>query len=147
MKKIILSLLICLAISFNSCQKPAQDPQKDVQAAVDTFVKGIVDADKGLLESISSDKLTFGHSSGKVQNKAEFIEEIVSKKPNDYTSVNLADQTITISGDAAVVRHIYSADFVSNDTIQGSLRIGNVLVWQNQDGKWMLLARQAFRLP
>jgi hypothetical protein len=146
MKKILLFLLIFSAVSVFSCNNSSQDPQKDVQAAVDSFVKGIVDADGALLESISADKLTFGHSSGKVQNKAEFIEEIVSKIPNDYTSVNLSDQTITISGDAAVVRHIYSADYTSNDTIQGSVRIGNVLIWQNQDGKWMLLARQAFRL-
>lgn len=147
MKRIIVILLISSSVFIYSCKKSGLNSQEDVQAGIETLVKGIIDADRVMLESISADELTFGHSSGKVQNKDEFIEEIVSKKPFDYTSVNLADQTITISGDAAVVRHIYSADYVSNDTIQGSLRVGNVLVWQKQDEKWMLLARQAFRLP
>ncbi|MBN1277706.1 MAG: nuclear transport factor 2 family protein, partial [Deltaproteobacteria bacterium] len=92
-----------------------------------------------------SDKLVYGHSAGRVQNKAEFIEEVVSLQPNDYLTIDLSDQTITISGNTAVVRHIYSFDYTS-DGVPGSSSIGNVLIWQEQEGKWKLLARQAYRL-
>jgi len=67
-------------------------------------------------------------------------------QPNDYIAITTEDRTITISGNTAIVRHICSSDYTS-DGVQGSLRIRNVLVWQEQDGKWMLLARQAYRLP
>ena len=122
MKRIIVILLISSSVFIYSCKKSGLNSQEDVQAAIETLVKGIIDADRVMLESISADELTFGHSSGKVQNKDEFIEEIVSKKPFDYTSVNLADQTITISGDAAVVRHIYSADLCKQRHHSGILR-------------------------
>jgi ketosteroid isomerase-like protein len=154
MKKLILFLsTVVLVLSLTLCtsNKPAPvkslaEQEKAVAAAVEDFKRGIIDADRALLESISAEKLVFGHSGGKVQNKAEFIEEIVSLVPNDYLTIDMADQTITISGNTAVVRHIYSAEFTS-DGVPGSLRIGNVLVWQEQDGKWKLLARQAYRLP
>ncbi len=152
MKKIFLSIYILLIVLFsctsdNSCSKtdPAAQ-EKEVLTALEQFKKGIINADKNILEDIFADKLVYGHSSGKVQNKAECIEEIVSLQPNDYLTIDMTDQTITISGDIAVVRHIYSSEFTSNGT-PGNLRIGNVLIWQKQAGKWKLLARQAYRLP
>jgi hypothetical protein len=120
-------------------------PKSWVADAVDVFKKGIVDADRNLLESITTEELVYGHSSGKVQNKTEFVEEVVSGKPLDYISVETTDQTIKISGDVAVVRHIYSAETMSNGT-PGKLKIGNMLIWQKQHGKWKLLARQAYKL-
>lgn len=133
--------------SDNSCQKA--DPavlEKEVLAVLEQFKTGIINADRNILEAIFADKLVYGHSSGKVQDKSECIDEIVSLQPNDYLTIDMTDQTITISDDIAVVRHIYSSEFTSNGT-PGNLRIGNVLIWQKQDGKWRLLARQAYRLP
>lgn len=144
MKRLIIIALILSGLTgLANCQQSAEE--KAVSAAVETLKKAIVDADKDLLESISADNLVYGHSNGRVQNKAEFIAEIVSKQPNDYVKVETADQTIVITGNTAVVRHIYSAETISNGT-PGSLKIGNMLVWQKAKGKWKLLARQAYRL-
>ncbi|MFA5817015.1 MAG: nuclear transport factor 2 family protein [Bacteroidales bacterium] len=134
--------LFFLAISTN-CRQPNQE--KDVAAAVEIFRKGIVDADKDLLGIITADELVYGHSSGKVQNKAEFIAEIISGQPLDYITVDLADQTIKIAGNTAVVRHTLLSETTSNG-IPGHLKIGNMLIWQKQNGTWKLLARQAYKL-
>jgi hypothetical protein len=143
MKKSHYLIIIFLTISISSFCQSKQE--KEVADAVDVFKKGIVDADRNLLESITTEELVYGHSSGKVQNKTEFVEEVVSGKPLDYISVETTDQTIKISGDVAVVRHIYSAETMSNGT-PGKLKIGNMLIWQKQHGKWKLLARQAYKL-
>jgi ketosteroid isomerase-like protein len=143
MKRILFLVVILTAISaIAKCQT---NPEKEVLAAIETLKKGIIDADKDILTAIAADELVYGHSSGKVQNKSEFIEEIVSKNPLDYTSVDLAEQTIKISGDVAIVRHIYSAEATSNGNAV-HIRIGNMLVFQKQQGKWKLLARQAYRI-
>lgn len=142
MKKIYLFIILfVLAISAN-CQ-PNQE--KEVAAAVEIFRKGIVDADKNLLETITADELVYGHSSGKVQNKAEFIAEIISGNPLDYITVDMTDQTIKIAGNVAIVRHVFSSETTSNGT-SGHLKIGNMLIWQKQHGKWKLLARQAYKI-
>lgn len=143
MKKIAYLILLFLAISTAAFCQSKQE--KEVSAAVELFKKGIVDADKDLLNSLVANQLVYGHSSGKVQNKAEFIAEIINPKAMDYTSVDMTDQTIEISGNVAIVRHIYSAETISNGT-EGHLKIGNMLIWQKQHGKWKLLARQAYKV-
>jgi ketosteroid isomerase-like protein len=142
MKKINALVVIFLALTISAyCQTKEE---KEVTAAIEILKKGIIDADKNLLNTITSDDLVYGHSSGKVQNKAEFIEEIVSGKP-DYISIDMTDQTIRISGNTAIVRHIYSAE-TTNNGAPGHVKIGNMLIWQKQHGKWKLLARQAYKI-
>lgn len=151
MKRILLTLFAAiLGLSSCSTYRSAQvtdvaTEEKKVAEAVEQFKTGIINADRDILESIFADKLVYGHSNGKVQNKAECIGEIVSLQPNDYLTITLTEQTITVSGETAVVRHIYSSEFLSKG-VKGNLRIGNVLIWQKQEGKWKLLARQAYKL-
>ena len=150
MKKVIISLLFPILIGCcGNRQQPAISPQtseSDVAIAVGQLIKGMMTADKNILESITADELVYGHSSGKVQNKSEFIAEILSGQPLVYIRIEPLDQTIQMSGDAAVVRHIFTAETKNTDGEPGSLRIGNMLVWQFQNGTWKLLARQAYRL-
>lgn len=143
MQKIKYLLILSLVLSFTAYSQTKEE--KEVAAAVEILKKGIVDADKNLLESITADQLVYGHSSGKVQNKVEFIAEVICGVPLDYVSVDLTDQTIKISENTAIVRHIYSAETTSNGT-PGHLKIGNMLIWQKQQGKWKLLARQAYKI-
>ncbi|HEY3372633.1 MAG TPA: nuclear transport factor 2 family protein [Prolixibacteraceae bacterium] len=143
MKKIHYLLLIFMIVSMAAFSQAKQE--KEVAEAVESLKKGIVDADKGLLGAITADQLVYGHSNGKVQNKAEFIAEILNTQTMDYTAAGISDQTIHISGDAAIVRHIYSAETISNGT-PGHLKIGVMLIWQKQHGKWKLLARQAYKV-
>ena len=139
-------LLMAVSLLFAGFAAAQSGSEKAVGAAVEELKQAIIAADRARLEAIAADQLVYGHSSGKAQNKAEFIEEIVSLEPNDYLSIDLIDQTITVSGKTAVVRHIYASDYTSKG-VKGSLRIGNMLIWQQQKGKWKLLARQAYRLP
>ena len=137
----ILWLLLIVGIVAQAQTKE----EKAVGAAVEEFKKAVIEANKSLLEAITAEELVYGHSSGKVQNKAEFIAEIISAQPLDYTSIDLSEQTIRISANTAIVRHIFSAQTMANGT-EGKLRIGNMLIWQKQKGKWKLLARQAYKL-
>ncbi|HAH23701.1 MAG TPA: DUF4440 domain-containing protein [Prolixibacteraceae bacterium] len=143
MKKVHYFVVIFIMISISGyCQSKQQ---KEVTAAVELLKRGIVDADKGLLGSITADQLVYGHSNGKVQNKSEFISEILDTKTMDYSSIDLSDQTIQISGNAAVVHCIYSAETISKGA-PGHLKIGVMLIWQKQHGAWKLLARQAYKV-
>jgi ketosteroid isomerase-like protein len=143
MKKLLLllsfSVFVLVGVNAQSSQ------EKAVAAAVEQFKNAIVNADKATLDKLLLDQLVFAHSSGKVQNKTECIDEIVSLKPNDYTKVDITDQTIKVVGNTAIVRHIYAADFTSNGK-NGSLKIGVMLVFQKSKGGWKLLARQAYKV-
>ena len=118
----------------------------EVQRAVSTFNKVMVNPTAELMETLCSEELTYGHSSGLIQNRDEFIDDLVNG-PFDFLTLEAADQTIHISGNTAIVRHI----FLAKGTNAGEavdVRIGNMQVYQKgKDGKLRLLARQAYKLP
>jgi len=119
---------------------------EEVEQAVKNFTKAVVEADKSKFEKILSEDLVYGHSNGAVQNKEEFIDEIISLTPFDYITVNTTEQTINISKNIAIVRHIYSAQAKNRSGEMVDIRIGNMMVWVKHNKDWKLLSRQAYRL-
>lgn len=118
----------------------------EVQRAVSTFNEAMVNPTVELMETLCADALTYGHSSGLIQNKAEFIDDIVNG-PFNFSSVEAPGQTIHISGNSAIVRHIFLAK-ATNAGVPVDIRIGNVQVYQkDREGRLRLLARQAYKLP
>jgi len=117
---------------------------RDVTAAVEALNNAIVNPEKSVFDSITADEITYGHSSGLVQNKEEFIDDLINGD-FDFSSVNVSDQSIHITGETAVVRQIFSAE-ATNAGNPVDIRIGNVLVYVKQNDQWKLLARQAFKL-
>ncbi len=140
----ILSLLALFLIPLSFVTAQTKD-ERAVAAAVETLNKGILDPDKALLEGITSEGLSYGHSGGKVQNRAEFVEDLLHGT-FDFLTVNISNQKIMISGKNAIVRHTFTAK-ATNAGTPVDLNIGNLLVWRKEGGQWKLIARQAFRLP
>jgi hypothetical protein len=143
MKKMIFLLVLIPFLGFRSL---AQDEgEKKVADAVESLRKAMVDPDKGVLDKLTAEDLSYGHSSGAVQTKQEFIEALTSGK-SDFVSIELNGQTVKIVGNNAIVRHILSA--VTNDGGKpGTTKLSVLMVWQQQKGEWKLLARQATKVP
>lgn len=116
-----------------------------VVAAAERLRVLMVDPDRGQLEALIADDLSYGHSGGKLDTKASFIGDLLSNA-SDFVSIDITDQSVKVSGDTALVRHTLSAK--TNDGGKpGSVKINILQVWQSQGGAWKLLARQAIRLP
>lgn len=94
---------------------------------------------------MTSKDLSYGHSSGVVQNQTVFMEKLVNGE-SDFVSIEFQNQTIEIIGDVAIVRHNLAAH-TKDSGMDKDIKIGNMLVWQKQESKWVLIARQAFKLP
>jgi ketosteroid isomerase-like protein len=115
-----------------------------VTQSVESLRKALIDPDKSTLEKLAADELSYGHSSGVIQDKAEFVEALVSGK-SDFVSIELSEQTVKVVGNTAIVRHHFSA--ATNDGGKpGTVKLAILLVWQKQKGEWKLLARQAVKI-
>ena len=139
--------VLALGVSSLLRSAPAAAVSADEEAvasAVEALRKAMVDADKAHLAALVSDQLSYGHSSGQVQDKADFIEVIASKK-TIYKSIALSEHKNAVAGNNAIARHIFAAEVESGGK-PSSPRIGVMQVWVKQDGAWKLLARQAFKL-
>ena len=130
---------------ITSCTLLAQTKEEtDVAAAVESLRKALIDGEKKALEDIAAAELSYGHSSGLVEDKAAFVENIVSGK-SDFVAITITDQTIVIAGNNAIVRHKMAAE-TNNGGVPGKINLAVLLVWQQQRGQWKLLARQTTRV-
>ena len=120
--------------------------EKAVATAVEKLRKAMIASDKGALESLAAADLSYGHSSGLIEDKAAFVDQFVTGKTDFLENLTFSDQTIRIAGDAAIVRHRLTGDTNNNKT-PGKVDIIILMVWQKQKGEWKLLARQAAKIP
>ena len=103
-----------------------------------------MEKNKSGLEQLAADQLSYGHSDGRVQTKAEFVDGVITSK-SVIKSLNFPELRIAVAGDAAIVRHLYESE-METDGKPTNVKIGALQVWQKQDGNWKLLARQGFKL-
>lgn len=129
-------------ISFASFGQSKE--QQAIANAVEKLRKAMIDGDKLGLENLTADSLSYGHSSGKVENKAEFVENIASGK-SDFVTIEISEQTITIQNNVAIVRHVLNG--TNNDGGKpGVLKLRVMLIWEKEKTGWKLLARQAIKI-
>ena len=139
MKKLPVLLIACLLMVGQGFAQTKDE--KDVSAAVEFMKKAMIDGDRANLTKVAADELSYGHSSGVVQNKTEFVEAIASGK-SDFVTIDLTDQTIKIVGNTAIVRHKLSA--TTNDGGKpGTTLLSVLLIFEKIKGEWKLIARQA----
>ena len=115
-----------------------------VDQAVEVLRKGLLEADKAQLEKLTADQVSYGHSDGRVQNKAEFIDGVMTRKAI-VKSITFPELKVAVVGNAAIARHIWLSDS-ETDGKPTTTRIGVLQVWQKQEGNWKLLARQGYKL-
>ncbi len=141
MKKISSVIIIFLLIGLSGTAQSKQE--KAVANAVEKLRKAMVDGNKADLENAVSEQLSYGHSGGHIDDKKEFVEKLASGK-SDFVTIDLTEQTISVSGKVAVVRHVLTAK--TNDGGKpGDVHLRILLVFQKKGGKWLLLARQAVK--
>ena len=135
---LIIGLLISI-IGFSQSKEYAR-----VEAVVEKLKLAMISGVREELEFIVDDSLSYGHSGGAVEGKAEFVEKIASGK-SDFITINLTDQKISITGNVAVVRHQLYA--TNNDNGKpGEVKLKILLVFKKVGKDWKLLARQAIKL-
>ncbi|MBK5437383.1 nuclear transport factor 2 family protein [Pseudomonas sp. TH32] len=138
--KVLIGFL-CLFSGYAAAAPAASD--KDVAAAVDHLTQAMLHKDIPQLQALTANNLTYGHSSGKIQNKQEFIADIETGR-SGFKTLEMQKQTITLNGDTALVRNHFSAQAV-NSGVEVPTEIENFQVWQKQKGKWLLIGRQAYK--
>jgi ketosteroid isomerase-like protein len=116
-----------------------------VKKAVEELRTAVIKQDKAKLDSLTAAQLSYSHSDARLQNKAEFIDGVMTRKAT-VKSLEWPEMTVQVVGANGVVRHLW----VSESELDGKVtntKIGVIQVWQKQDGGWKLLARASWRLP
>src|SRR5262252_6423561 len=80
-----------------------------VSQAVEALRKALLDKDKTRLEQLTAEQLSYGHSDGRVQTKAEFIDGVMAGKAV-VKSLTFPDLKVGLASNAAIARHIYASE-------------------------------------
>ena len=128
---------------FTICLSAQSKAEKMVANQIEIFHQAMVNADEAVLNDLVNDKLSYGHSNGVVEDKKAFILKLTSGA-SDYTKIDVSNQSISISGDIAVVRQHADMMLLDNGKLsQRNLML--LMVWQKSQGRWKLLTRQGVK--
>ena len=142
MKQIVTLFFLLMALAAHAQSKEEVMLLANARA-VSTTVFGTKDS--ATLVRLFSDKLSYGHSGGKIENKTEAIHNI-SHNQSTYSDVNLSATSIWIDGPSAVTRYTMTATETTKDGKVNALKLHIVLFWTKEKKEWKLLARQAVKL-
>lgn len=119
---------------------------EDVNAAEEARYAVMIAQDRGALAAILADEFIYHQPSGKVQNKAGYIDQVTGgdvkiRKAERY------DIQIQVYGDAATATGSTRVDVdLKGEPKQFDLRFLDV--WVKRDGRWQIVARQsAYKTP
>jgi hypothetical protein len=144
MHKTTALLLLCCLLACAPVFAQTAD-EKKVADRLETLRKELLAPDRATLEDLAADELSYGHSTGLIEDKAAFIDDLLKGKTM-LTAVNITDQTIKIAGNVAIVRQHLTGE-TNHDNVITKIDIIVLLIWQKQKGAWKLLARQATKIP
>ena len=115
--------------------------EKELLALLDTYKDALLHKDGVALARILSDDLTYTHSGGQEQTKAEVIESVSSGK-STVARIEYSGTTARVYGKTAVVKS--NVDLWHSPTEVVHMNIIFVCVKSSQG--WQIVARQATRL-
>src|SRR5260370_35461960 len=92
--------LVLPSLLFGSPAFADAGDEAAVKQNVEALREALLKADKAQLERLSADQLSYGHSDGRVQNKPEFIDGVMTRKAT-VKSINFPDLKLSVPADTA----------------------------------------------
>jgi hypothetical protein len=150
MKKWIVLCGAVFAVAGLSAQ--ANDPreEKQVMATLESLAQAYVDKDSAALDAIYVERLSYGHTPGSTQTKAEVLGEVEGARITEW--MRFTDTVVRITGPVAVVRcvmHVRNGRDDPNGTTSRPLvntTVSVLWVMVKGDGPhgWQVAARQPY---
>jgi ketosteroid isomerase-like protein len=98
------------------------------------------------MDALTAAELSYSHSSGVIQDKAEFLKG-ATDPASKFLSLEYKDPTIRVVGDVAIVRFHWVAESEKiADGTKSSTSLAVLMTWQKRGGDWKLLNRASTKL-
>jgi hypothetical protein len=137
--RLIIGILIAVSTLF--ADSPTGSLQKEVLAAMETYKNGMTQKDGAALEKVLSPDLTYTHSGGQLQTKAEVIKSITSGS-TIIEKIQFSDTTVKVYGNMALVKGRVDLWHSATNIVHMDV----LHVWVNGPHGWQMVARQATKL-
>jgi ketosteroid isomerase-like protein len=130
-----------LLVLATAASLSAADPKADVLAAMESWKQAMLTKDAAALDRLLHPDLTYSHSDGKTQSKADLV-----KSPGNNQSITFGETSVRVYGDMALVKGpIEFVNIGSGGTI-ATAHLSVLQVWLKGPQGWQLVARQATKV-
>ena len=144
-RRVLAVLGTALAIGSGAAAAGAGDVDQAILAAHDKRIALTIAGDLGALSAMMMDDLTYTHSSGVEESKAEFLEALKSGK-YVYREITPRDRRVRVHGDAAVVSgpcHVV----IEPSGKRAELDLYFTELYVKEAGQWRMALWHSTRLP
>ena len=142
-KRLAFGLFLLLFGLSGSLFSQSRTAQKLINLDQKRFA-AMVNRDFDFLRKVLADDLTYTHSNGKFETKAEFLTEIIDGTLR-YQKMEPGDQLVRIYGKMAVITGRCEVSVKQDErVVESKLRYTDV--WRKRRGKWQLVAWQSARI-
>lgn len=143
MKSIFFAFLLSLICVTGFSQT---DESKVLQKVKDLNDAIFVRKDGNAIQALVSDKLSYGHSDAKIEDKATMVQNAVGNKIT-YKNVETLSPTVVVENNTAIARHILQGVQTDSTGKAGPLSLQVLQVWVKEKKEWKLFGRQAVKIP
>lgn len=143
----LMAMKIWLLLFLSAALLPAATDAKSEQAvlsAMDAFKQAAIAKDRATLQKVLHDDLTYSHSNGRTESKAEAIQAIVSGTPS-IDGMDFSEMTVRTYGNTALAKGKVTMH-TSEKGQKTDLPLSVLFVWLKGSQGWQLVARQSTRL-
>ena len=144
MKKILLRLLPLLALTLVSLRAADDKLATALRAADDERIAATKSGDRARLDAIFSPDLYYGHSSAKVDNKASYMETLVTRT-TVYDSYEYVSREFKQVGPGLAFKTGRAKIKSHTPTSTSDNDLNFLAVWREEAGKWRFLAWQSVK--
>lgn len=140
-------MLVCLWL-FIPLPGVAQDTtaepsRQEIASKMNLLTNALLQRDSLSLDRLLDSEVTYGHSNGLHQTKAEVIRSIMSRQ-HAYQKIDTRSMQIRMYRNTAVVNTQVSVS-MELDAKALDLELDILFVWIQENGDWKLVARQSVR--
>jgi hypothetical protein len=115
--------------------------EKEILAAMDAYKDAMIHNDASVLGKLLHEDLTFVHSGGQLQRKADVLQAVTNGK-NVIIRMEFSDPSVRMYGNTALVR--CRVDLWHSET--NVVHMDVLHAWVRSSVGWQLAARQATKL-
>jgi len=138
--KIIITILFSLTTSFGIAQ---DNGKMEVMMMMSSLRNSLLTKDSATLSRILANDVTYGHTNGLIQTKAELIHDLMTKV-QDYKSIEPSNMNIRVYGNTAVV-NINVAIKMEYNGKPLDFNMHTLFVWVKKNDNWEMVARQSVK--
>jgi Domain of unknown function (DUF4440) len=138
-----MKLFITVSLMFFSFIGLAQTDEEKLKATVKEFHQALVNKNTISINQQTDKALSYGHSNGWVQTKADVIKDLETGFIS-YGEIKEDSIVIMINGNMANVRFLANITAKMKETTS-NFKLRVLEVWVKKSKRWVLFARQAVK--